>query len=263
MKITRQRAFTLVEALVVLLVVGVLVAILLPALRIAKIHADRVSDLADLKSHVAAVSMYTIDSHDAFPLFIDPQSGNGMVPGVAGVEISYFDQVVFWPFPLLSNYYPDLQEHHGEVALGEEFYLKSAEGDLEYGALGHNPSYIYGATFISKPAYWDAASRQPPPAQLGAVHTGEVRFPSAKALFDVPTIDGFLSVSTLVDESREKVLVLTGLVDGSADAFRADEIAVGYPTGPGFYQPWADGGYLATRCAYTQKGVEGIDILSR
>ena len=61
------RAFTLIELLVVIAIIGVLAALLLPALAQAKAHAARVRCVSNLKQVGIAIEMFADDNADTLP----------------------------------------------------------------------------------------------------------------------------------------------------------------------------------------------------
>lgn len=68
-------AFTLVELLVVIAIIGILAALLLPALNSAMTHARRGNCILNVKQIDAGVMMYAADNHDTlFPIIKKPKN---------------------------------------------------------------------------------------------------------------------------------------------------------------------------------------------
>src|SRR4029078_4399435 len=82
---THRRAFTLVELLVVIAIIGILIALLLPAVQMAREAARRSQCTNQLKQRALAVFTYN-DVNQAFPISIDyarePGDGNESLSGV-------------------------------------------------------------------------------------------------------------------------------------------------------------------------------------
>ncbi len=252
MRLRSEHGWTLLESLIVVAVIGILVAIAIPTLRGARLYADAASNLTDLRTHAGIITMYTSDQSGAFPNAIDPKIGAGPLPGTSITDLAYFSQSSLWPFPLLAAYY-------NNVWPSDIFYLRSAERDIEVGSVGHNPSYVYGATFLAFHPYWNPQTRADPPTQLGIVRIDQVRYPSRKALLDVVVLNGWLHTGGGHSRSR----VLAAFVDGSAASFSWDETESGYFDGPGSTRPWSQGRAPGTRLAYTIDGVLGYDVKAR
>jgi prepilin-type N-terminal cleavage/methylation domain len=85
-KLRKQHAFTLIELLVVIAIIGILAAMLMPALNKAKNQAGKVTDLNNLRQIILAVHIYTEDAND---ILLPPNWDNGGFGGPQGTNAGW------------------------------------------------------------------------------------------------------------------------------------------------------------------------------
>jgi prepilin-type N-terminal cleavage/methylation domain-containing protein/prepilin-type processing-associated H-X9-DG protein len=91
--LTRLDAFTLIELLVVIAIIAILAALLLPALAQAKVRAQGISCLSNMRQLQLASILYAGDNSD----FIPNNGGSGIAPGTPNWVAGSFDSLYFHP----------------------------------------------------------------------------------------------------------------------------------------------------------------------
>ena len=86
-KKNKKRAFTLIEMLIVIVIIGILAAALIPRLSSARGRANDVARKADLAQVAAALVAYQID-HGKFPLCPDDNNKGCPLDDISGDLIS-------------------------------------------------------------------------------------------------------------------------------------------------------------------------------
>ena len=97
----KHSCFTLIELLVVIATLALLIAILLPSLRISRQHAKAVLCGSNIKQLVLGLIMYE-NENGSFPYAFDDSPLDPPIGGYAGN--SMYDRMGWWWFNYISDY---------------------------------------------------------------------------------------------------------------------------------------------------------------
>ena len=180
---TPPRAFTLVEILVVIGIIGILIAILTPVLRGARGAARETVCLAnmktchlDLQSYLSAEGEYPFMPADQWYDLSPPPAGSRLYTG------SHWDHATLWP-SVMHDIAPWPEHYAAWVCPGSPREPGAPWKSIEGSRLGDGRgSYALSDAFRADPRLWSPGA-QADPALLRPVKPHEVRSPAAKVLF--------------------------------------------------------------------------------
>lgn|GEM_PF-2437746 len=221
-QVAEPRGFTLIETLLVILIVGVIVALSVPALHAARESARSSATLANLRSTSQILGVYANDWRGSHPAFADPRNPPHRVAYGGGERVfdRYFDSHTTWNFALADAY------------LGGRAYPAFIS------PVGLNQHHFsLSCTLFAAPEFWDLRLRTGE-NQFRETWTHEVTFPSHKAIVisiyavlfaDKNSPNGVMSLS-----SRTPFPIAWG--DSSATNRRLGMIRPGVESGELFYR---------------------------
>jgi len=164
------RGFSIVELMVVVLVIGLLLALLLPALSSVRRAARDTASLARAKEISAVITAYSQDAREYFPY---SAAGDAVNMG-DGSSIASSD-----PFALEYLYAGLVSSHLPWPAFREVWLSPSAQRSSSESWLP--PSYLYTWAFAAHPRLWNL-DHPPSTLDLGASNWAAIRWPSRKVL---------------------------------------------------------------------------------
>lgn len=164
---TGRPAFTLIELICVIFIIGLLIALLAPHLRGVRKSAERTIALSRLAEHGRAFAAYTGDFRDTWPYLTDPQATYTVLraPGI-DIGVEYWMIYSWWHVPMSELVY--------KVSWQDALFRNSRRDPP-----GQTP-FWYSCTFLADPGFFTKGRTGR--NQWRATRVDEVLFPSRKAL---------------------------------------------------------------------------------
>ena len=229
-----RRAFTLIELLVVIGIIAVLIAILLPTLRVANEQSKSLQCLSNLRELGLAAQMYVMRNHGYYPIaYNDPNSDSWDFK----VENGQVSPGILWATKVIS-----------QVHQCPSCEIKSPTATDPYTGYNYNTSYIgHGALETPRSAPAKAVQvRRPSEVALfgdGGYFGGTDKFMRAPVK-DAPVIDGdsvnpntrAAGTQAFRHRGRTNVVFCDGHADSLKDRFPA------FPSSPSIA---SDTGFLS------------------
>ena len=177
-----RRAFSLIELMVTIGVIGVLIALAAPALRGTRESAMMTKSLVNTRTHHATIEQWGASRSGQFPFPADQQTHYPQGDGSAHIFLRNWQLPWHWS-GVVDEVLPWRE--------GRDAYLspKARREDIVNGEFtstngGFPPSYEYSQSFVARPQVW--MGRVPPSGMPGSwispVYQHDVRFPSQKVL---------------------------------------------------------------------------------
>jgi len=172
----RVRAFTIIETLCVIVVIGVVVALVLPGLAGARRAARRSAELAEARQTFVALAAYGSDYRDAFPYLALPGAPDAGL-NVGGVEVRGQFAYFTGQSRLYVNVLEGVYMEGGRSILG-----RTPEESTGYPAGPLATQVWLSYTAFSRPEYWNNEQTPENNALFDAGRWGDIVFPDAKGL---------------------------------------------------------------------------------
>lgn len=238
-----RRAFTLIDTLLTISIIGLLITLLLPAVAAVRESARDLVSLSNIRNHSAVFQMYTSDWNDYLPFVTRPDVDQSIIRGCGGWGYSnYFGASQVWPIPLSDSYYEGRCE-------GPEFVHPSRRDDALI-------DYWLSSSILADPPYWDLSTRTGP-RQWGAQRLTSITFPSAKAvLTENHPVHG---LPTIITPRAKPWAIALGIADGSSGRWKPDELIKPILSGEGSFPGIMLG--MGVYGMHTPNGVLGRDVV--
>lgn len=178
------RAFTIIELLVVIGVIGVLIALSVPALRGARAQAFNTVSLANLKSIHAAVESYADRYKGLYPV---AQDGVNYQNGCAGVSSGFLRWATTYAWPAVIHEIVSWEDGRS-IFLSPRARRDSVPVTSSISpSCGWPTSYYFSQSFLARPEAWAENASNMPVADRKAwyhsVNQSDLRFPANKVMF--------------------------------------------------------------------------------
>lgn len=180
----KQRGFTLIELLVTIGVIGILIAILLPALAAARRSARDVVGLSNLRQLSVSFSNYAETYGGSMP-FAPPGSTFRLTPmeeeGGASITTGVIWDLSYYWASLFHEVAP-WREHFRTWVIADP--RRDPDRPWDMGPFGSNgvPSFYYCRSMFARPALWAGQPVSNPASLLAPVRMSDVRFTSSKVI---------------------------------------------------------------------------------
>ncbi len=232
--IQSDRAFTLAELLVVIAIVGILAALLLPALSAAKGNAKRTACLDNLRQINAGIRMYYDDSNDSSPAAYQPQ-GTPMIAyksrmkSYVGLNGPSSPQDRIFACPADTFFYYDSPTN------GDSYFTNAPQH--EYAKYGYNSYWFNGNNVPDRGA-------DPPRLGIAGVKLSAIKEPAKTLLvFEAPAFHPYSWHEPRRDEGPK-----FNRGPGFNDAKDVVSFVDGHASYIKMYLPEVPGGWLPCQC---------------
>jgi len=197
------RAFTLLELILVIALVGLLLSLLSPALFSARQFARTGISLSNLRLHAAAFEMYGTDAKGQAPYLVAPTPALHVIRNQThdvAVAVPYFESNVYWNIGLADTYYAG---DPWSRSFRSPFRTTPISRDFPMAT-----TYSKTCALLASPEYFIMESRTYPPIGLRGVRLDEVVFPSKKSVLG--------DYATVKFGGQSPTISLIGFFDGHA-----------------------------------------------
>ncbi len=208
----KQKAFTLVELLVVIVIVGVLAAILLPTMTSVREQGRRITCLNNLRQHGIAWHLYLDEHNYAYSLEIDAHNFGGK-SGIMGINQGAFNPSLRVENRVLNRYLEirdDLSPGINVFRCPDDIKVRVGQPGTSFDYFGN--SYEANTVIFS---YMDPITFQPAPRSFSSITLPKDRvYIECCYEYNLPGHGGKGKASPLVDNIPVMVLFLDGHVKG-------------------------------------------------